>query len=66
MTSKLKCDSCGNEQPLPKHCGRDCIERDGKLVCWMNLPKSEGGLDKECGSFDIPICKNCNKKMIVV
>ena len=66
MASKLKCDSCGKELPMPQHCGRDMIERDGQLVCWMNLPKEEGGMGKECGSQSIPMCKNCNKKMSIV
>ncbi len=54
MAGKLKCKECGHEAPLPKHCGRDMIPRGNKLVCWMNLPKEEGGLGIECGSQDIP------------
>ncbi|MCP4761924.1 MAG: HAD-IC family P-type ATPase, partial [archaeon] len=66
MASKLKCEKCGEEQPLSnfKHCGRDMIPRDGKLVCWMNLPKEEGGLDMDCGSTEIPI--HCDQKMSVI
>ena len=55
LPSKLVCGECGEEQPLPKHCGRDMIPRDGILVCWMNLPEEEGGLGKECGRQEIPI-----------
>ncbi len=54
MAGKLKCKECGHEAPLPKHCGRDMIPRGGKLVCWMNLPKEEGGMGIECGSQEIP------------
>ena len=53
-TSVLKCEKCGEKQALPKHCGRDMIPRDGKLVCWMNLPKSEGGMGIKCGEAPIP------------
>ncbi|MHA1871871.1 MAG: heavy metal translocating P-type ATPase, partial [Promethearchaeota archaeon] len=60
---KLVCTVCGFEQPLPKHCGRDMILRDGKLVCWMNLPKEEGGMGINCGIQEIPV--HCGKKMVV-
>jgi hypothetical protein len=62
----LKCPSCGEEQALPKHCGRDMLKRDGKLVCWMNLPKEEGGLGRNCGMQEIPGCKTCDHVMDVV
>ena len=55
MAGKLKCVECGHEQPLPKHCGRDMILRGNKLICWMNLPKEEGGMGIDCGSQEIPI-----------
>jgi cation transport ATPase len=55
MASKLICEECGYEQALPKHCGRDMILRDGILVCWMNLPKEEGGMGIECGKQEIPL-----------
>jgi hypothetical protein len=55
MGSKLVCEQCGHEEALPKHCGRDMILRDGKLVCWMNLPKEEGGMGIQCGEQEIPI-----------
>ena len=50
----LKCDKCGMEMPVPQHCGKDMVERGGKLVCWMNLPKEEGGLGIECGEAPLP------------
>ncbi|MBN2157582.1 MAG: copper-translocating P-type ATPase [Candidatus Lokiarchaeota archaeon] len=53
MASKLVCEECGYEEALPKHCGRDMIPRDGKLVCWMNLPKEEGGMGIQCGEQPI-------------
>jgi hypothetical protein len=31
------------------------ILRDGILVCWMNLPKEEGGMGIECGKQEIPL-----------
>jgi Cu+-exporting ATPase len=55
MGSKLVCEQCGYEEALPKHCGRDMILRDGKLVCWMNLPKEEGGMGIKCGEQEIPM-----------
>ncbi len=55
MGSKLVCEHCGHEEALPKHCGRDMILRDGKLVCWMNLPKEEGGMGISCGEQAIPM-----------
>jgi Cu+-exporting ATPase len=55
MPNKMVCESCKKELPLPKHCGRDMVPRDGKLVCWMNLPKSEGGMGMKCGEAAIPI-----------
>ncbi len=54
MAAKLVCEECGEEKALPKHCGRDMILRDGKLVCWMNLPKEEGGMGIECGEAPLP------------
>ena len=51
---KYFCKECGEEKALPKHCGRDMILRDGKLVCWMNLPKEEGGMGIECGEAPLP------------
>ncbi|MHA1111305.1 MAG: heavy metal translocating P-type ATPase [Promethearchaeota archaeon] len=54
MAAKLVCKECGEEKALPKHCGRDMILRDGKLVCWMNLPKEEGGMGIECGEAPLP------------
>ncbi len=62
----LKCPSCGDEMSVPQHCGKDMVERDGKLVCWMNLPKEEGGLGMKCGMQEFPVCKNCNQKMATV
>lgn len=59
--SKLKCEVCGHEQALPKHCGRDMIPHEGKLVCWMNLDPKFGGMN--CGEEEIP--KHCGKKMVV-
>jgi len=64
MVSKLVCTKCGHEQALPKHCGRDMILRDDKLVCWMNLPKEEGGMGINCGMAPIPT--HHNKPMKVV
>lgn len=64
MASKLVCEDCGKEMPLPKHCGRDMILRDGKLVCWMNLPKEEGGMGIQCGEQEIP--EHHGKKMQIV
>jgi hypothetical protein len=63
-TSVLKCEKCGETQPLPKHCGRDMIPRDGKLVCWMNLPKSEGGLGMQCGEAPIPQHHGSSMKIV--
>ena len=54
MATKTVCEKCGQETALPKHCGRDMIPREGKLVCWMNLPKEEGGMDMNCGEAEIP------------
>ena len=62
--AKLKCEHCNAEQELPKHCGRDMLPRDGKLVCWMNLPKDEGGMGMQCGSAEIPT--HCGKPMSIV
>jgi Cu+-exporting ATPase len=63
MAAKLICEECGEESAIPKHCGRDMVLRDGKFVCWMNLPKTEGGLGIECGEAPIP--SHHGKKMKV-
>ena len=52
MASKLVCEKCGQEESLPKHCGRDMIPHEGKLVCWMNLDPKFGGMN--CGTADFP------------
>ena len=62
MASKLKCETCGVEQALPKHCGRDMIPHEGKLVCWMNLDPKFGGMN--CGTEDVPA--HCGNPMSVV
>lgn len=66
----LKCENCGMGAPMPKHCGRDMVELDGKLVCWMELPKDKGGMGG-CGNKDgniqkIPECKMCKIPYTVV
>jgi len=62
MVNKLKCDKCGNEEALPKHCGRDMIPHEGKLVCWMNLDPKFGGMN--CGTNEFP--EHCGQKMKAV
>lgn len=62
MASKLKCEKCGYEEALPKHCGRDMIPHEGKLVCWMNLDPKFGGMN--CGTSEIP--SHCNQQMTVL
>ena len=62
MASKLKCDKCGHEEALPKHCGRDMIPHEGKLVCWMNLDPKFGGMN--CGTNEIP--EHCGTPMNVM
>ncbi|MHA1610771.1 MAG: heavy metal translocating P-type ATPase [Promethearchaeota archaeon] len=62
MASKLKCETCGAEQALPKHCGRDMIPHEGKLVCWMNLDPKFGGMN--CGTEEVPL--HCEKPMIAI
>jgi Cu+-exporting ATPase len=59
MATKLKCEKCGQEAPLPKHCGRDMIPHEGKLVCWMNLDPKFGGM--KCGEQEFPV--HCNVPM---
>ncbi len=59
MASQLKCEKCGHEETLPKHCGRDMIPHEGKLVCWMNLDPKFGGMN--CGTNEIP--EHCGQKM---
>lgn len=66
MPSKLVCEECGYEKALPQHCGRDMIPRDGKLVCWMNLPKEEGGMGIECGSQEYPMHHGKAMKIVEV
>jgi hypothetical protein len=61
--AQLKCEKCGTTLPVPKHCGKDMIIRNGKFVCWMNLPKNEGGLGMNCGEAPIPNCPSCGKLM---
>ena len=62
MASKLVCSVCGHEEALPKHCGRDMIPHEGKLVCWMNLDPKFGGMN--CGTNEIP--EHCGKKMTIM
>ena len=62
MASQLKCEKCGHEEALPKHCGRDMIPHEGKLVCWMNLDPKFGGMN--CGTNEIP--EHCGQKMAVL
>ncbi len=59
---KLVCSNCGHEEALPKHCGRDMIQHQGKLVCWMNLDPKFGGMN--CGEQTIP--SHCGIEMKVV
>ena len=61
--AQLKCEKCGKTSPVPKHCGRDMIIRNGKFICWMNLPKNEGGMGMNCGEAPIPKCPSCGKEM---
>ncbi|MHA1647570.1 MAG: hypothetical protein ACTSVL_08360, partial [Promethearchaeota archaeon] len=61
MASKLVCEKCGFEEPLPEHCGRDMIPHEGKLVCWMNLDPKFGGMN--CSTIEVP--EHCNQKMVV-
>ncbi|UYP44006.1 Potassium-transporting ATPase ATP-binding subunit [Candidatus Lokiarchaeum ossiferum] len=60
MVSKLVCEKCGHEESLPKHCGRDMIPHEGKLVCWMNLDPKFGGMN--CGTVEYP--QHCDVQMI--
>ena len=60
MASKLVCEKCGQEDSLPKHCGRDMIPHEGKLVCWMNLDPKFGGMN--CGTAEYP--EHCDVKMV--
>ncbi|MHA1745975.1 MAG: heavy metal translocating P-type ATPase, partial [Promethearchaeota archaeon] len=62
MVSKLVCEKCNAEQPLPKHCGRDMIPHEGNLVCWMNLDPKFGGMN--CGTVEYP--EHCGQKMQAV
>ena len=43
--SKLKCEECGLEQELPKHCGQAMHKEGDQLVCWMGA---------SCGAQPIP------------
>jgi hypothetical protein len=52
---KYRCEECGTEMPLPKHCGREMLQdptRKDHVVCWMNLDPKFGG--KKCGEQKIP------------
>jgi magnesium-transporting ATPase (P-type) len=60
--SKLVCEKCGHTEPLPKHCGRDMIPHEGKLVCWMNLDPKFGGMN--CSTIEVP--EHCNQKMKIM
>lgn len=60
--SKMQCSECGHEEALPKHCGRDMIPHEGKLVCWMNLDPKFNGMN--CGEQEVPI--HCGIKMKVI
>ena len=62
MAEKLVCGKCGEEQALPKHCGRDMIPHEGHLVCWMNLDPKFGGMN--CGEAEIP--EHCGAPMNLV
>jgi P-type Cu+ transporter len=62
MATKLVCEKCGQEEALPKHCGRDMIPHEGELVCWMNLDPKFGGM--KCGQQSIP--EHCNVQMKAV
>ncbi|QEE15252.1 heavy metal translocating P-type ATPase [Promethearchaeum syntrophicum] len=62
MANKLVCSVCNHEEGLPKHCGRDMIPHEGKLVCWMNLDPKFGGMN--CGTNEVP--EHCGTKMQVM
>jgi len=53
--SKLVCNKCGHEEPVPMHCGREMHVEDDQLVCWMGA---------SCGHQDVPV--HCGSLMRLV
>ncbi|WP_371806409.1 hypothetical protein [Candidatus Lokiarchaeum ossiferum] len=49
---ELKCEQCGQSQPVPMHCKQPMHIEEGKLVCHMG---------SHCGTQDIPM--HCGKAM---
>jgi Cd2+/Zn2+-exporting ATPase len=55
------CNNCQTKNFIPQHHGRDMIERDGKLICWRKLLKSD---DLEPCEEELPLfCPNCNNQL---
>jgi hypothetical protein len=54
----LTCQTCGQTQPLPKHCGQamhlETVDGRDMLVCWMG---------PQCGKQDLP--QHCEQPMRV-
>lgn len=55
------CNSCQTKNIIPQHHGRDMVEKDGKLICWRKLLKSD---DLEPCEEELPLfCPNCNNEL---
>jgi len=58
------CQSCETKNNIPRHHGRDMIEKDGKLICWRKLLNSE---DLEPCQEELPLfCPKCNNKLRII
>jgi len=46
----LKCEECGYEMDLPKHCGKPMHKEGDKLVCWMGADCGSQPIPEHCGT----------------
>jgi len=57
------CQSCETKNIIPQHHGRDMIEKEGKLICWRNLIKSD---ELEPCEEELPLfCPKCENELEV-
>ena len=57
------CQLCETKNIIPQHHGRDMIEKEGKLICWRNLIKSD---ELEPCEEELPLfCPKCENELEV-